>query len=548
MNNLNDDKMNLEQLVKIRDAYTDLVDYLKELMFKKGILDSPSYAELSRKLGFHYNWIKEKKYSMSQGHFPKKETFDDLYKRLSEKYMYQLKKSYGAIQSKFNTLYSLSFSIEVQSVSGLNYNQKSIKREFFNNIKEILKTHFLNTRIFDTDISRIFFIRARALKDSHLKGKYKFRKLELSTLFSFIFKMRTITTEEFTINITDINSVDEEILQIIRTEVEDFIEEFIFANPFDVKYIGDKFTSGTKHLKPEYDLTLSIWMELSKAKKKPILLKHVRRMLKYQTFGRINRFGEHDKGNVYSWVGLMKMLKELIKFIPGSSYSRIFEEVWRYIELRCLYPALPRVYHPSWNTISTIKFHVIMLIIRDLGLDLLNLSPIKPIAFKKIHGMDPFTYERHHIFINDKMSIDVNRLALVMHMNHNEHEGKTNIVLDLIRKRIELAFVCPQYYKKNLIKWREKWQEYLNRRTFLIQNGIVNFIDEYFTDDDGNNYIFERFFANVPKDDIEQEIRYIMTEWINKNRSAPILNIHIITKLFYGTPNLITSGFIQLKS
>ena len=548
MNHLNDDKIDVEQLVKIRDAYTNLVDYLKELLFKERILDSPSYAELSRKLGFRYNWIKEKKFTINHGHYPKKETFDDLYKRLSEKYMEQLNKSYRSIQSKFNTLYSLSFSIEVQSISDLNYNQKSIKREFFNNIKEILKTHFPNARIFDTDISRIFFIRARALKDSHLKGKYKFRKLELSTLFSFIFKMRTITTEEFTSNITDINSVDEEILQIIRTEVENFIEEFIFANPFDVKYIGDKFTSGTKHLKPEYDLTLSIWMELSKAKNEPILLKHVRRMLKYQTFGRLNRFGEHGKGNVYSWVGLMKMLKELIKFIPSSSYSRIFEEVWRYIELRCLYSALPRVYHPSWYTISTIKFHIIMLITRDLGLDILNLKPIKPESFKNIHKVDLFTYIRHHIYINDKMSLDVNRLVLVMRKYHNELEGKINLVLNLVRKRIELTFDCPHYYQKNIKDWRKKWEIYLERRIFLIQNGIVNFIDKYFTDDDGNNYIFERFFANVPKDDIEQEIRNIMTDWINKNRPAPILNAHIITKLFCGTPNLITSGFIQHKS
>ena len=80
-----------------------------------------------------------------------------------------------------------------------------------------------------------------------------------------------------------------------------------------------------------------------------------------------------------------------------------------------------------------------------------------------------------------------------------------------------------------------------------MTNGIV-WKKEYFTDDDGNNYIFERFFTNVPKDDIEQEIRNITLEWIKKNRPAPILNIHIITKLFCGTPNLVSSGFIQNKS
>ena len=189
-----------------------------------------------------------------------------------------------------------------------------------------------------------------------------------------------------------------------------------------------------------------------------------------------------------------------------------------------------------------------MLIIRDLGLDILNLRPIEPESFKNTHKMDSLTYIRHHIYINDKMSIDVNRLALVMHKYHNNLEGKTNLVLDLIQRRINLTFDCPQYYKNNLRDWRKKWQKYLERRNFLIQNGIVNFIREYFTDDDGNNYVFERFFNNVPKGNIEQEIRNLMHEWNNKNRPTPILNIHIIKRLFCGTPHLITSGFIQYKS
>ena len=426
--------------------------------------------------------------------------------------------------------------------------QKSIKREFFNNLKEIIKKYFPNARITDRDLSRLFFKRERAIGDSHLKGDFKYRRLELSTLFSFIYKTRFLTTDKFSQKISKVTSIKQETLEKIKTDFEAYIEAFIFSNPYDIKYIGDKFVHGTNHLKPEYDLTLSIWMELSIAKKEPILLKHTRKMLKYATFGRINRFGEHGKGNVYSWVGLMKMLKHLIKLIPSSSYSRISEQVRKYIELRCLYLALPRVYHPSWYSFSTVKFHVIMLITRDLGLDILNLKPIKPESFKNIHKVDIFTYIRHHIYINDKMSLDVNRLVLVMRKYHNELEGKTNLVLNLTRKRIDLTFKCPQYYKDNLNKWEQRWQEYLERRSFLIQNGIVNFIDKYFTDIDGNNYIFERFFSNIPKDNIEQEIRNIMIEWINKNRPAPILNAHIITKLFCGTPNLVTSGFIHYKS
>ena len=548
MNNLNDGKINIEHLAEIRNVYTNLVDYLKELLFKKGILDSPSYAELSRKLGFHYSWIKDKRCTMKEGHFPKKETFDDLYHRLSERHMKQLGKYWDAIQIKFNALYTISFSTNNKSLSEANSNQISIKREFFNSIKEIFKSFFPKDRIFDTDISRLFFKRARTLKDSHLKGDYKYRRLDLSTLFSFIYKMRMLTPANLIAKIRDIETIEERILQSIKVEVENFIKEFIFANPFDIKYIGDNYLTGTKHLKPEFDLTLKIWMELSLANNGPILLKIVRKMLKYESFGRLNRFGEVERGKVYSLKGLMNMLNELTKLLPCSSYSRIFEDVWKYIELRNLRFSIPGDYHPQWNNPNVVKFHVIFLILRDLGLDILNLEPIDPKSFEKTHGMDSFTYERHHIFINDKMSIDVNRLALVMHKNHNNLEGKTDLVLDLIQRRIELTLECPQYYKTNINKWQDRWEDYLERRCFLIENGIGNFIRKYFKDEQGNNYIIERFFKNIPKDNIERDIRTMMQEWITKNRLAPTLNTYILKRLFYGTPHLITSGFIQYKS
>lgn len=71
--------------------------------------------------------------------------------------------------------------------------QKSIKREFFNNLKEIIKKHLPNIRITDRDLSRLFFKRERAIGDSHLKGDYKYRRLDLSTLFSLIYKTKFLT-------------------------------------------------------------------------------------------------------------------------------------------------------------------------------------------------------------------------------------------------------------------------------------------------------------------------------------------------------------------
>lgn len=528
-------------LSKTRELYTELVDFLKEIMFQKEILERPSYMELSKKLGFTYNWIKEKKNTL-KAHSPQKKTFDDLYNRLSERYKDVLNDSWNNIEDYFRNLYSVSFPSEPDLPSTAVYNN-SIKRKFFDGIKEIIKKHFPEARIFDTDISRIFFRRARALKDSHLKGNFEFRRLDKSTLFSMIFKIRFLNKDSLVKNVRDIKKVDKEIIDRIKIELEKYIERFLFSNPYiDKKYISDKHDSDPEYFKPEYDLTLNVWMILSKAKKRPILLKKVQKMLKYETFGRLN------KGWEYSWDGIMSMLKVLINLLPGSEFVKVFSETWKYIEIRDLYPALPRVYHSSWNTRNTLKFHLIILIIRDLGLDLLNLKPIEPEAFKKTKIMESFTFERHHIYINDKFSIDVNRLVIVMHKDHRSLEGKTDLVLDLIRGRIDLNFECPQYYKENLRNWKQEWQTYLERRNYLIENGIERFIRKYFNDENGNNYLINRFFKNTSKGKINEEIKLILQKWINKNRPAPILNTYVLKRLFFGTPKLLTSGFIEYKS
>ncbi|MFW9866549.1 MAG: hypothetical protein ACFFEN_10680 [Candidatus Thorarchaeota archaeon] len=522
----------------IRDAYVELVDFLKEIMFKKGILERPSYMELSKKLGFTYNWIKNKKGTL-KAHQPQKKNFDNFYIELTERFKDLLKNSWNTIESKFQQFYNLAFFTDSNLPSTPTRINKSIKRQFFDDIKKIIKKHFPNARIFDRDLSRIFFKRPKALLDSHLKGNYEFRMLDKSTLFSMIYKIRLLTELELINKVRDIKKVDRETLEKIKIDLEKFIESFIFSNPYyDKKYINEKHDTGTEYFKPEFDLTLNIWFNLSKVKKGPILLKHTQKMLKYATFGRLS------KGWKYSWDGIMNMLKILITLLPGEEYSKVFEQSWKYIEHRCLYLALPRNYHSSWYALNTVRFHVVLLIIRDLGLDILNLEPIEPEAFKKTQVMESYTFERHHLFINDKQSIDANRLVLVMHMNHNELEGKSDLVLDLIQSRINLTSDCPQYYKNNIKDWKTLWQQYLKRRNYLIENGIENFIRKFFTDEHGNNYILNRFFKNVPKGQIQREIKIMMQEWINKGRPAPILNTYIMKRLFLGTPYLLNSGYI----
>lgn len=542
MSNLNNKLDNESKLFQIRDAYITLVDYLRDIMFKKGILESSSYAELSRKIGYKYNLIKDRKDKLKK-HYPVKKYFDELFSETSKRYKDILNECWNEITNKFSTFYEIAFKSEVRSIYNSKNSKKSIKQKFFEGIKVIIKSYFPGIKIFDTDISRILFIRARTLKDSHLKGSYKHRILTLSLLFSFIYRIRHLTKKELITKIRYIQNVDNNMLKKLKMDIETYIEKFIFSNPYDIKYINDTYDIGAIYFKPEYDLTLNVWMELSKAVKRPLLLKVARRILKYSTFGRINRFGTEGRGYVYSWDGLIDMSKCLAKLLPNESFSNLIVKIREYIKIRNLHPILPRIYHRSWYTKSTVKFHIIMLIIRDLGLEILNLEPIEPQAFKKTLLMEQITYERHHIFPNDKFSIDVNRLVLTMHKNHAKLERKTKVILSLIDSRIKLVLECPQYYKSRFVDWHKKWLEYLERRLYLIEFGIENFIRKYFTDKNGHNYIIERFFRDIPKGGIEKEIRNMIHQWIKKNRPVPILNTYILEKIKSRIPKLSISGF-----
>lgn len=510
-------------------------------MFQKGILERPSYMELSKKLGFTYNWIKDKKDTM-KSHAPQKKTFNDLFNRLNERYRIYLKNSLKIIDQKFQILYDTAFPNDSELPTSEFSTNRSIKRKFFDDIKEIIKSYFPNIRIFDTDLSRIFFNRARALKDSHLKGDYGFRRLEKSILFSMIYKIRFLTKQSLINNVRDIKKIKQLDVDSLKLSIENFIIDFIFSNPFDVKYIDDSFNIGTSHFKPEFDLTLKIWFEISRAKKKPQILKHVRRLVSHDSLGRLAR------GYFYSWIGIKNMLEKVVNLVPRDAYNSILTESRHYIKIRGLAPASPRDYHPSWNVKSTVKFHVIMLLIRDLGLDILTLEPIPSLSFKKIHGMTSITFERHHIFKNDKRSINVNRLVLVIHKNHSILEGQTSLILNLIKTRRSLTTECPIYYKRHLKGWKNKWQEYLERRKFLLERGIAKFLEQYFKDDQGKNYLIERFFKDIPIDQIELEIKSMIQEWIQKGRPAPILNSQVINYRSVDSPTPLTVDTVKFKS
>ena len=66
---------------------------------------------------------------------------------------------------------------------------------------------------------------------------------------------------------------------------------------------------------------------------------------------------------------------------------------------------------------------------------------------------------------------------------------------------------------------------------FLLENGITNFIKKFFTDTDGNNYIFERYFKDIPEADIQDNIVAMLDQWTAERRPTPVLNAYVYAQL-----------------
>jgi hypothetical protein len=82
---------------------------------------------------------------------------------------------------------------------------------------------------------------------------------------------------------------------------------------------------------------------------------------------------------------------------------------------------------------------------------------------------------------------------------------------------------------------RDNWEDqFIIRRDFIMENGIYAFIVKYFTDSKGNNVTFDRFFKNVPKHMIEENIRQMIYRWIGEGHqfSFDILPDYLYNQLF----------------
>ncbi|TFG22355.1 MAG: hypothetical protein EU529_10780 [Promethearchaeota archaeon] len=186
-------------------------------------------------------------------------------------------------------------------------------------------------------------------------------------------------------------------------------------------------------------------------------------------------------------------------------------------------------YSSEWFDESTIKAHCTILVIRDLLVDVVNLKTMDPMAFRKLKQSQWYTYQRNHLFENDKASNDPNRLTLPMNRDHKAHEGNTVLILELLKHRIEGKRSIPDYYKND----PNGWNEFLSRVDYIEKYGAGRFIIKYLTDGrTGRNYFIERFYSKNLKSgkrviylteqqkitlakELDTEISKVIEEWVD---------------------------------
>jgi len=111
-----------------------------------------------------------------------------------------------------------------------------------------------------------------------------------------------------------------------------------------------------------------------------------------------------------------------------------------------------------------------------------------------------------------------------MNISHKNLEGCTDLIIKLIKERINWADNLPYYYK-NLENGQSLWQEFLNRREDLRTRGITYFFKTYYPD------VINRFYKNVPENLFELSIQQLIKEWVNDGNPFSVLPKYLQNQL-----------------
>ena len=384
----------------------------------------------------------------------------------------------------------------------------SPREELINNISGVFENEFPDIDFSDFDVSRIIYDNHKFLKDDFLHSrKIKANsRPDLLVLMKIIYHIQNLEINDL-VNLKKLRVLTPLTIMRIKKDIRKIILSFIFRNPYSIKYIKQdnrtKFQRDTYFWKPEFELFLDLWYAASLNYKEPITIKTFQQKIGNPAFSTPTKIG---KCNTKYFYKLFKKLPYMFPQISQDDLKQVHSNVKKYIKIRNL-SEVYKDYSIYWDDEIIKKAQITILILRDLGLEILTLEKILSISFNKNLDLhDSRKYQRHHIFTNDKDKIDPNRLVLSVLNSHTNLEGITNQLIDLIKERINWTNECPKFYLDNIKDAQLLWKEFLKRRNDIIYNGV--------------EYFFRTYYSDVVNQFV---IRQVIQDWVKDGNPIPVL-------------------------
>ena len=395
----------------------------------------------------------------------------------------------------------------------------SPREELINNISGVFENEFPDIDFSDFDVSRIIYNNHKFIKDDFLHSrKIKANsRPDLLVLMKIIYHIQNLEINDL-VNLKKLRVLTPLTIMRIKKDIRKIILSFIFRNPYSIKYIKQdnrtKFQRDTYFWKPEFELFLDLWFAASLNYKEPITIKTFQQKIGNPAFSTPTKIG---KCNTKYFYKLFKKLPYMFPQISQDDLKQVHNNVKKYIKIRNL-SEVYKDYSIYWDDEITKKAQITILILRDLGLEILTLEKILSISFNKNLDLhDSRKYQRHHIFTNDKEKIDPNRLVLSVLNSHTSLEGLQDLIIDLINERINWNDDCPQFYLNNIKNAQLLWKEFLKRQNDIIYNGVEYFFRTHYPD------VVNRFYNDVPIDQLEFVIRQVIQDWVKDGNPIPVL-------------------------
>ena len=257
----------------------------------------------------------------------------------------------------------------------------------------------------------------------------------MSNLLKIIYCSSKWTVATFNNELTKVELVK------LQNLISQTIENFIFSNPYDIFYVNEwPHRFGThqykEFLKLEYNTIRSIWLSFVNYKG-PLSLKKIsyKQIMKEWNLGveftdYLTR-GKKGIGIKNIYIIKAKILGYLDAEMASSRdiqkiqvYRDTISQINEYIIQRNLKLAAPRIgrskaYDSLFENVEVKAYHVISLLVRDLGFDLLDFNPFDPDIFKRGKTATGNNFQRHHMSLIEKMLLHIKRLILTDNRNHN---------------------------------------------------------------------------------------------------------------------------------